>query len=185
MALKCDLPLGVCTVGECTSEAAKSLEALKALYAKLATKVPQGEYYRYNGLWRWVTQQTVYLAALMTFLNDGKVIQLQDVQQLLGGESECVFACVCVCVLAFVCECVCICVCVCVFVCVCVWVCVRLCVNVCVCVRVCVCVLVCVCLHFCVRAWLLAILCIILFFFFLFTLGIIVSDIHGPRCLPH
>ncbi|EGD74387.1 hypothetical protein PTSG_06397 [Salpingoeca rosetta] len=75
-------------VGVCTAEAAKGFEAMKALYAQLAEKVPPGEYYRYNMHWRWVTQQTVYLAALMTFLNDGSVIQLQDIQNLLGVTSN-------------------------------------------------------------------------------------------------
>lgn len=76
-------------MNECVSEAGEMFVRLKEQFAHLASAVPQGQYYRYNGQWRWVVQHSVYLASLMIFLKEGRALTLENAQKILGGEFIC------------------------------------------------------------------------------------------------
>ncbi|XP_005098964.1 translin [Aplysia californica] len=56
----------------------------KELYRQLAEKIPENQYYRYSDMWRFVSQRFVYLAGLIVFLRDGRLVTREEVAALLG-----------------------------------------------------------------------------------------------------
>ncbi|EDQ92542.1 uncharacterized protein MONBRDRAFT_22303 [Monosiga brevicollis MX1] len=61
---------------------------VKGLYARLADTLHGEEYYRYHGLWRQVTQNLVFMAALWTYLEQDRILQLEEFANLVGAKPQ-------------------------------------------------------------------------------------------------
>lgn len=66
-------------------EARLLFEDVRAGYSKLASIIPEKQYYRYNDHWRFVTQRLCFLAALIVFLEAGFLIARDTAAEILGG----------------------------------------------------------------------------------------------------
>lgn len=75
-------------------------DEIKSLFSKLATTFNLSEYYRlgwsfcckslasrFHGLWRNVTQNLVFNASLLVYLESEKLITLEEFQELVGGNE--------------------------------------------------------------------------------------------------
>jgi predicted translin family RNA/ssDNA-binding protein len=57
---------------------------IRECIAGIAKAVPEEQYYRYNQLWNLALQQSVFLAALVTYLQQERLIRLEEIQEYLG-----------------------------------------------------------------------------------------------------
>lgn len=65
-------------------QAREQFEIARQLYEKLAKIVPQGQYYRYNDHWSFLTQRLVFLIALTIFLEVGTLVERDTAAEILG-----------------------------------------------------------------------------------------------------
>eukprot|EP00056_Hartaetosiga_gracilis_P022318 m.29436 g.29436 ORF g.29436 m.29436 type:complete len:220 (+) comp9576_c0_seq1:96-755(+) len=73
---------------ELVAEVKDGFSALKELFAKLSEKVPAGEFFKYNGNWRWATQQAVFLVCLAEYYETSQLMSLENVRSVLGVETD-------------------------------------------------------------------------------------------------
>lgn len=64
-------------------KAREHLEVCRGLYEKIA-KLVNGQYYRYNDHWQFLTQRLVFLIALTIFLEKGFLVERDVVADILG-----------------------------------------------------------------------------------------------------
>jgi len=63
----------------------KTLETeVRAQYALIADKIPQGQYYRYCDHWRFITQRLCFIASLLIYLETLNLATREQVANLLG-----------------------------------------------------------------------------------------------------
>lgn len=73
---------------EVYKEAESNFSRAQGFYKQLAEKIPDNQYYRYNDQWRFVTQRLAYLATLLVYLRDERLISREEVATLLGVASK-------------------------------------------------------------------------------------------------
>ncbi|XP_063708434.1 translin [Culicoides brevitarsis] len=71
-------------IPDACKQAHEHFSRFKEIYAKLAALVPQGQYYRYNDHWHFVTQRIVFLIALVQFLEKEELVTREVVGEILG-----------------------------------------------------------------------------------------------------
>eukprot|EP01134_Creolimax_fragrantissima_P001307 CFRG1307T1 len=69
---------------ELCAQGEQMLEAIKPKYALIREKIPEGQFYKYNDIWRFTMVQLVFSAALIQFTRTGRLLSKEDVTRLLG-----------------------------------------------------------------------------------------------------
>jgi len=77
-------PTGGTKIPDICKNAQEMFTKVKELYKQLAEKIPDNQYYRYNDQWRFVTQRLAYLAALIVYLRDERLVSRDEVAAFLG-----------------------------------------------------------------------------------------------------
>lgn len=60
---------------------------IRRYYAQLSSLVPNNEYYRFNDIWRFVTQRLCFLASLTVYLEIGVLVTKETVAEILGMKN--------------------------------------------------------------------------------------------------
>jgi len=74
-------------VSEICTSAREFLPILKEKYLKLKENVPQDQIYKYNQTWKNSIQKAVFMITFITWLESGKLISLQEIQNILLGDN--------------------------------------------------------------------------------------------------
>lgn len=75
---------GINTIPEVCQKSKVQFATIKDQYQLLKSKVPEGQYYRFHDHWRFVTQRLCFLAALTIYLEEERLVQREQVADLLG-----------------------------------------------------------------------------------------------------
>jgi len=81
-------PEGFSNIPALCEAAAAKLADVKAGYAKLDSRVPSDQYYRFNDCWRFITQRLCFLSALQAYLTSEKLLTRQQCADILGVRVE-------------------------------------------------------------------------------------------------
>jgi len=68
--------------------AEENFSKAREFYKQLSDKIPDNQYYRYNDQWKFVTQRLAFLATLMVYLRDDRLISREEVAGLLGVAAK-------------------------------------------------------------------------------------------------
>lgn len=79
---------GLSTIPEVCEKSRAQFATVRAQYAALKSKVPEGQYYRFHDHWRFVTQRLCFLAALTVYLESEQLVQRDQVAEMLGVGME-------------------------------------------------------------------------------------------------
>ncbi|XP_058833140.1 translin [Topomyia yanbarensis] len=71
----------------CTSARAQ-FEVCRKGYQRLAELIPEGQYYRYNDHWHFLTQRVVFLVALTIYLEKGFLVSRDTAAEILGMKTK-------------------------------------------------------------------------------------------------
>ncbi|XP_044738662.1 translin [Chrysoperla carnea] len=69
-------------------KARKYFDEVRVNYIKLASVVPQDQYYRFHDQWKFVTQRLAFLIALTIYLEVGILVSRETVAEILGVKSR-------------------------------------------------------------------------------------------------
>ncbi|XP_058065995.1 translin [Anopheles bellator] len=69
--------------GACVT-ARKHFDTCRTGYGKLAELIPDGQYYRFNDHWHFLTQRIVFLIALTVYLEKGFLVSRETAAEVLG-----------------------------------------------------------------------------------------------------
>lgn len=70
--------------GACLA-ARNQFEVCRKGYQRLAGLIPEGQYYRYNDHWHFLTQRVVFLVALTVYLEKGFLVNRDTTAEVLGS----------------------------------------------------------------------------------------------------
>lgn len=73
-------------VSDCCVLARKLFLDVKSGFSKLASIVPEDQYYRFHDHWRFSIQRLAFLAALTVYLENGQMATIDEVAMLIGGK---------------------------------------------------------------------------------------------------
>lgn len=79
---------GLTKIHEVCKKAKESLFKASGQFAKLANKIPNNQYFRFNDHWRFVMQRYSFLVTLIFFLEAEKLALHSDVADLLGVSKK-------------------------------------------------------------------------------------------------
>uniref|UniRef100_A0A182J7D9 Translin n=2 Tax=Anopheles atroparvus TaxID=41427 RepID=A0A182J7D9_ANOAO len=74
----------IADVSAACATARERFETCRTGYQKLADLIPQGQYYRYNDHWHYMTQRIVFLIALTIYLEKGFLVTRDTAAEVLG-----------------------------------------------------------------------------------------------------
>lgn len=80
--------ISITDVGKACLAAREIFGRCRALYAQLASTVPEGQYYRFSDHWNWTTQRLVSLIALVVYLEAGFLVSRDTCAEILGLKSQ-------------------------------------------------------------------------------------------------
>lgn len=69
-------------------EASSHFSKVREHYAKLASKVPEGQYYRFSDHWKFGSQRLVYLSALIVYLKEERLASREETAATLGVKAK-------------------------------------------------------------------------------------------------
>eukprot|EP00160_Parvularia_atlantis_P019704 Unigene7846_Nuclearia_a/m.24091 Unigene7846_Nuclearia_a/g.24091 ORF Unigene7846_Nuclearia_a/g.24091 Unigene7846_Nuclearia_a/m.24091 type:complete len:247 (-) Unigene7846_Nuclearia_a:24-764(-) len=75
-------------VGQICAQARAAYPEARQLLQQIAALIPPERYYRYNDMWRGQVQHLCYCAALVVFLESGRLLTVPETEQLLGIKAE-------------------------------------------------------------------------------------------------
>ncbi|XP_044003650.1 translin isoform X2 [Aphidius gifuensis] len=75
-------------VSDYCSKAREYFGDIRQYYAKLSSLVPNEQYYRFNDIWRFVTQRLCFLASLTVYLEIGVLVTKETVAEILGINNQ-------------------------------------------------------------------------------------------------
>ncbi|XP_065082104.1 translin [Ochlerotatus camptorhynchus] len=73
--------------GACLA-ARNQFEVCRKGYERLAGLIPEGQYYRYNDHWHFLTQRVVFLVALTVYLEKGFLVSRDTTAEVLGMKTK-------------------------------------------------------------------------------------------------
>lgn len=75
-------------VGAACLSARQQFEVCRKGYQRLAELIPEGQYYRYNDHWHFLTQRVVFLVALTVYLEKGFLVSRDTTAEVLGMKTK-------------------------------------------------------------------------------------------------
>lgn len=75
-------------VSTACAAARNQFEVCRKGYQRLAGLIPEGQYYRYNDHWHFVTQRVVFLVALTVYLEKGFLVSRDTTAEVLGMKTK-------------------------------------------------------------------------------------------------
>ncbi|GFN93343.1 translin [Plakobranchus ocellatus] len=69
-------------------QASTHFDTVRQHYSALASKIPEGQYYRYNDHWKFGTQRLVYLSALLVYLKEERLASREETATTLGVKTN-------------------------------------------------------------------------------------------------
>lgn len=79
---------GLAQIPSACEKSKSQLITVKEGYAKLAEKIKSLSYYRFNDHWKYISQRSTFIIALILYLEDGNLATLDHVTQTLGIKSS-------------------------------------------------------------------------------------------------
>ncbi|XP_063984623.1 translin [Diachasmimorpha longicaudata] len=76
------------TVSQNCAKARELFSTVRPQYDKLAQIIPKDQYYRFNDLWKYVTQRLCFLAALTVYLEVKILVTKETVADILGVKNN-------------------------------------------------------------------------------------------------
>lgn len=79
---------GLSKLADCCLQARKLFLDVKTGFSKLASIIPEDQYYRFHDHWRFSMQRLAFLASLTVYLESGQMAMIEDVAQIIGVTTK-------------------------------------------------------------------------------------------------